>query len=462
MKNRHSFLACIVPWRSVPLVLASVLCTSLYAPFDRAIWIDEFLHFAFASFDTTADAWAAIKRSASNVNHGQTGIYMLVNYWTLKYFGADLLYLRAPSLVSGVLLCYFSGTLLKIRGFGLVWQVFAVFIVSCQVELMYYAGEARPYMPLATATMGTLVYYLASEQQRASLELKIIGVFSVTLGVLMHPYFSLYWLAIALFGFCLSWFEGKTELNAKGLLRGINLPLCVFGSIIYFIVASQTWLTGSPSFDRNPFHFMPQAELPRLIIWQHATFMGSYEAGVKLLFFASLTSLGFVFCRKKLQINIKPVIAATLLIWLALGLTVLLSLLSFYQNYWILTRQWLASIALVSIGFVWFAAEFLKIIIGFLPRLLRQISEALFFLLLALYCWQNNQSNLSARWNELAAHLKRPEAVQQTDRQPTMVTCPIDPHLWVEFANRNIKAGGPVWPIFQYYYSSKDNPYCSK
>lgn len=435
---------------------------SLYAPFDRVIWIDEFLHFAFASFDITADAWAAIKRSASNVNHGQTGIYMLVNYWTLKYFGADLLYLRAPSLVSAVLLCYFSGTLIKIRGFGLVWQVFAVFIVSCQVELMYFAGEARPYMPLATATMGTLVYYLASEQQRASLELKIIGIFSVLLGVLMHPYFSLYWLAIVLFGFWVSWLEGETELNAKGLLRRINLPLCVFGSIIYFTVASQTWLRGSPSFDRNPFHFMPLSELPRLFVWQHSTFMGTYEASVWGLFLVSLTSLGFVFCRKKLQVDIRPVIAATLLIWLALGLTVLLSLLSYYQNYWILTRQWIASIALVSIGFVWFAAEFLKTVIGFLPRPMRQISEALFFLLLALYCWRNNESNISARWNELTTHLKRPEAVQQTDLQPTMVTCPIDPHLWVELANRNIKAGGPVWPIFQYYYSSKDNPYCLK
>ncbi len=456
--RKFQSLISLVSWQIVLIVVASVLSVLLYASLDRSIWIDEFLHFAFGSFDTTSDAWRAIKKSTSNINHGQTGIYMLLNYWTLKYFGASIVVLRAPSLVSAVLLCYFSAVLLRNRGFGLVWQVFSIFIVSCQVELMYFAGEARPYMPLASATMGTLVYYLASEQQRASLEIKIIGVFSVLLGVLMHPYFSLYWLAIVLFGL----WEGETELNAKDLLRSINLPLCVFGSIIYFTVASQTWLTGSPSFDRNPFQFMPQSELLRLLIWQHSTFMGSYEAGVRSLFFASLISLGFVFFRKKLQIDVRSVIAGTLLIWLALGLTALLSILSYYQNYWILTRQWLASIALVSVGFVWFAATLLKIIIGFLPRPLRQISEALFFLLLALYCWQNNQSNLSARWNELSAHLKRPEAVQQADPQPTKVTCPIDPDLWVEFANRNIKAGGPVWPIFQYYYSSKDNPYCSK
>lgn len=436
-----------------------LICVLLFASIGRPIWIDEFLHFTFASFDTTSSAWNAITPTLSNINHGQTGIYMLVNYWLLNIFGAEILALRAPSLISAFLLCYFSAIFLRIRGHGLAWQIFAIFIMFCQVELMYFAGEARPYMPLATASVGTLLYYLASAKQRSLTSVRFIGWFSVLLGVLIHPYFSIYWFAMAAFGLWVAWFNQDIRLTPRNIIEYVNIPLCITGSVIYFALASQTWLTGSPVFDRDPFQYMHRNELFYLFIWQHTTFLGPTRGGEKLLFVALIFLLIFAFLPLKIKNIFRSAVPPIILIYLALSLSSILSLLSYYQNYWILTRQWVASIALVAVGFSWLCAELTVILGKALSDRNYRSANFVFLISLVIFCWEVSFPKTKALWSDLTKYLNT-VAISTHNGSPDKISCPISPDTWVEMANKNLAEGTPVWKIFRFYYSSAGNPYC--
>ena len=87
-------------WMSGLLLLCLTMIL-LYGPFGRPIWIDEFLHFAVGSHNSTREVWETIRRTTVEVNHGQTGFYILLDYWLMKLFGANLLALRVPSILSG-------------------------------------------------------------------------------------------------------------------------------------------------------------------------------------------------------------------------------------------------------------------------------------------------------------------------------------------------------------------------
>ena len=443
------------------MCIASVLGTLLYTPFGKPIWIDEFLHFAFASFDSTEEAWAAIKRSTSGVNHGQTGIYMLINYWALKVWGSDALILRAPSLICTALLYFFAAMTIKIRGYGFIWQIGAVFILFGQSELLYYAGEARPYMPLATAAIGTLAYAVASPDQRATLTIKLTGLFSVILGVLMHPYFSLYWAAIFVFGFWQSWLNQEVKFTLKDLLAYFNIPLCVIGTLIYFYLASQTWLTGSPVFALDPFQFMRRTDIYRLFIYNHTTFLGVHTRGEFFLYLSLTPLVLYLFCPSRLKSLVRPLLPPAVLLWLALGLTFFISLMSYYQNYWILTRQWVASIAIVAVAFAWLMAALFQILERTVPVRFRQGLIALLFLLLTIYCWRASEHNAKVRWASLLDNYGK-ATVQQFDLKLGALQCPIQPEVWVDLANANINSRSSVSPLFKYYYSGTENPYCAK
>jgi hypothetical protein len=452
LANRLFFFETILTWVICALVVL------LYASLGRPIWIDEFLHFAFAAFGSTSEAWNAIKQSTVSVNHGQTGIYMLVNHWLLKLFGAEILALRAPSLISAFLLCYFAALFVKMRGYGFAWQIFSIFIMCCQAELMYFSGEARPYMPLAAAAVGVLLYYLASSTQRELTAVKMLGWFSVLFGVLMHPYFSIYWLALVCFGLWVSWLNNEITLKPRSVMKYLNIPLCVVGAVIYFALASQTWLVGSPIFDRDPFHFMPRSELPHLLIWHHTTFLGPFQGGEIFMLSCLVVLMILIFLPKKIKHYFKLILPPIVLIFTALGLTLALSYLSYHQNYWILTRQWVASIALVAVGFVWLCAAVVSILLKALPIAMRQNGHFAALVLIVFGCWQLNEENLRARWRESVTAVTMPAASINID-PPKQVQCPISPDTWVELANKNLKANTSVWPIFKFYYSS-GNTYC--
>jgi hypothetical protein len=58
-----TFLASDNSLSNTIVVVVSVAIIALYSGYNRPIWIDEFLHFAFAAFSSTSEAIAAIHRS---------------------------------------------------------------------------------------------------------------------------------------------------------------------------------------------------------------------------------------------------------------------------------------------------------------------------------------------------------------------------------------------------------------
>jgi hypothetical protein len=448
-------------WQTVVLWLICIVCVWPYASYGRGIWFDEFLHFAMGSIESTEEAWRAITRSTANVNHGQTGVYMLLNYWSIKLFGTSAQFLRAPSLLSACFLYYFASIFLKLRGYDFKWQIFVIFVLFCQFELFYFSGEARPYMPLAAATVGTLVYASANAQQRTQSSIRFIGIFSVFWGALIHPYFALYWLVVFVFGFWMSCFNYQKKFCLSDLISFFNFPLCLAGAVVYFGVASETWLYNSLTFDRDPFLWIKRENLFWQFIEQHTPFVGSYVRGKILLIIAIISPVIFIFLPTQLKPILRPLVPPTVLILIAIFMSILLSLISYFQQYWILTRQWVGSFALLAVAFAWLCAESVKIIVNLSPRQLSRHSEVLGFSVIVLCCWHINLPNTMERWKVVVDSLKSQPAYQ-FEFPPEKIICPISVLTWVDLANKNINSQTPIWPIFKYFYNEFDNPFCER
>lgn len=460
------------------LLLLCLFCVVLNSSFGRPLWIDEFLHFAFGSYETTSEAWSMISQSILGINHGQTGIYMIVDYWLMQIFGANTFWLRFPSIISGLFLFLATLYLFHLWKMPFWWQVMGILALSSQTQLMYYVGEARPYMPLVTATVCTLAYYSTPLPQRKSPILVCFGVFSILTGVLFHPYFSVYWLAIVLFTYVYQLIETGEKFSINSLLEHINIPLAVIGTIVYFYVGSLTWLRGRPEFEFtfDPFQLMKKDTLIIAFIkWGHFEFLQKLLDPFLLVpaFIIILIILSvMIFSTKISKIHLRDIICPVLLIIIALGISLFLSYVSFRSNYWILTRQWVASIALVALGFMWLAYR--------ISKLLSKIHVTLAFLWMIL-CFVpiGVKFNEVARTNYqlLGERLAETLVLSQKDQDSFKNLASIDyfekpetlkswlskigsanksgqstSDYWVSLANKNIQQGGKVWKGFRSFY----------
>src|SRR5262245_22376230 len=101
--------------------LLFLLLFAMIVTMPKGIWADEVLHFAWGAFPSTAQAVELIFRSVGEkMNHGQTGIYMLLDHLALKHFGASYFALRFPSYFSFVLGLWAGFLFLRNLGFSLL------------------------------------------------------------------------------------------------------------------------------------------------------------------------------------------------------------------------------------------------------------------------------------------------------------------------------------------------------
>ena len=432
--------------RIIVLAIGSYMLLS-YSSFTRPIWIDEFLHFALGSHRTTAEAWQSISETVPTLNHGQTGIYMLVDYWLLQMGGANLFLLRLPSMLAGVLLLASVTRIAEEKRFGLLGTLLILACFFAQKNLMNFAGEARPYFPLAAATVGTLAFYLVPRERRGFLT-NTLGIVSIVLGVAFHPYFPLYWFSLATFGF-LTYTRPTITLDcARAFLRHCNLLVSIPAAIAYFTLAKLTWLRGSPVFEMDPFQWVKRDGLLTTFISDgHFQFLGHFwREGLLVI---AICAIGFAVPRLRIDPTYRRLAAPILLIALALVLSLALSAISYHRHYWILPRQWVASMALSCVGFVWLTIE----LAGFLSKTARFLGFpaylALGFVLFPLIV-QIHKATQADRDAVLTAVL-----VDRTNpplSAPPLET-PRNNDEWVALANANISAGGDVWPIFRRFYA---------
>jgi hypothetical protein len=451
-------------FKSTDIVLISIciIFVGLSSSFGRPIWIDEFLHFALGGFSSSSEAWGVIRESIKGINHGQTGVYMLLDYWLLKIFGANLFWLRFPSIFSAFVAFLGSIYLFNVWKMSFWWRLIGIFALFSQSTLLYYAGEARPYMPLVAATICTLLYYSIPTTERNRIVISMIGWFSVLGGILFHPYFPVYWFLICSFTYLSKTFSNE-KLSVSAFVKHCDLPLSIVGSTIFFSLGKATWLQGRPNFKAenfDPFQWVSREDLVNNFVQiSHLQFFDPYAYWFLYLVFGLF--LISVLTRNTLPLRWKPYLESLIepasLIFVSMGISILLGFISYYQTYWILPRQWVASIALCSIASVWLANRLFKF--------LRQIHIVIALLWMIFFSspilintYKITKTQFQEMETRLADHSKLsiPDIDSEDIDVSRLTECSVSVQVcndkWVELANTNIRQGGKVWEVFSNFY----------
>jgi hypothetical protein len=323
---------------------------------------------------------------------------------------------------------------------------------------MSFAGEARPYMPLAAAAVGMLAYYLAPAAMRGRPWVEMGGWIAVLLGASMHPYFGLYWLAVFIFAHGLVLLEGDVKPTLKLLLWHVNLPLSLVGTAVFLWIGSLSWLRGGPAFKFDPFAWLGPRQVLENIVLFHTEFSGEHTLANGLLRLAwmgvagVLVLMGFVLPRR-LKSPLQSLFAPAVLFWLSIGLTVVLCWLSYRRNYWILARQWVASIALATVASIWLWGELARLLARWRSWVgAAMVALPLCFLVIA--AMDAGGEKLKSFQNDFAAQSAQPSVDEPKPNAPLSDN---SPETWVRMANQNIRQGGPVWAYFRHYYAEESN-----
>ncbi|MBW6396935.1 hypothetical protein KPL78_03700 [Roseomonas sp. HJA6] len=427
----------------------------LHASLGRPIWIDEFTHFAYAAEPTTREAWSLFLATADNIQHGQTGIYIILNYWTLNYLGLDATLLRLPSILSGVFLFSSAIMLFRVLGFSVLWQIVVVAALTGQHLLMYLLGEARPYAPIPAASAGLLLYYVARPQHPESWGMLLFGIFTAVFGTTMHVYFAVYWPVVCLVAYVHHRAVTHEAFSLRSLIRFANPGLVALGAGLYLLLGALTWLRGQPNLGLDPFEWLrQQGPLANFTNYSHTQFLdGSYA--IAAIFTAA--AMGALLLPAGLRGSAARLQAPALLVLLSLLLSVLIGWISYMADYWILPRQWVGSIALVAIGVVWFWAEAARLWARLTPLLGWALCG-----IAALIVSSQALNIIGVRLAELRTRLAEapavppPEACEPPGALDLANMSNEDRNaVMVDLANRNIACGGPIWVVFRGYYTSQ-------
>ena len=420
----------------------------LFGSWGKPIWIDEFVHFAIGAQHSTVEALEAIYLTTAKLNHGQTGFYILLDYWLLKIFGANLWALRLPSLLSALWVLLSGILLLRTRGFGWSWLYLLVLSAMGQSTFISFAAEARTYMPLAAASAGTLAYYMIPIDARRQPLITLFGWASVFWGVLMHPYFSIYWAAIWLYSYWYQCWQNNLTFGFRTAFTHVNLKLSILGTFVFFLLGSLTWMKRRADLGFDPFRYISiDIYIPVFLNHSHFEFVRPL-GGVIIAGGTTLLVLTFAFLGQSTKENLRSLVPASALIVVAMLLSIVLSLISFFSDYWILQRQWLASMGLVTIGVVWLIAEASRIAYRTRPIIATAIYPAflLYVVIMLLPGIWGSYQRLDSYWKSVAAYAGK-------DLSPQVPEEPLRGNAaWVAAAKENLKAGGEVWPVFKSFY----------
>lgn len=352
------------------LVAIISLITGLYMGLWRGSWFDELLHFAMGGM-TFEYLVRTIDYTTIHVNHGQTGFYMLVDWVLLQLFGASVFVLRLPSIASGVILLVSVVVFLRSKGFSWRWQALGLMVIGANESLVFYMGEARPYMPLAASAVVMLAYYSLKGEIRRTWWGRTLGFVGFLIGAAMHPYWIFIWFGVAAFSLIDSRLSGSSPRSPREIWRFFAPGFVIPSLLIYLFLGQLTWMRRVINFgwDRDSLYNWPS--LINALIQDHFAFLpylyprrfgtGEINAGVVipvLLIAVVILTISVLATRKSLWTP--RLLAPALLLLLAIGTSVFVSYLSYRSQYIIFERQWVAGMALSGVAITWFFAEWWK------------------------------------------------------------------------------------------------------
>lgn len=431
------------------LHLISLLLVVVFSSFNRPIWFDEFLQFAFASH-ALPESMELMATTSATINHGQTGFFSLLNVLSLQASGADLIGLRLISYVATYLLLVSSWTLIGNMGLGTGWKILGLFAIGANGQgtgLMYFAGEARPYMLLASTVMATFAFYTAPQARGRRTGYLLLGAYGIIVGFLNHPYYIGYWAAAVIFGYLVRIFRDRKKFSVRDFVQFLVPALSIAGLMSYVIVGSLTWMRSSPSLQLDPWRYLSPLDFVLSVFRSHAaawaTDVGPGVTGgapLIIMLLALLTAL------------IRPgeerrmILLAGGLVALGALTTLGISGLSYLREYWILPRQWVGGMALSTIGMVWLTAEITRAWSVRWPR-----SVAVF---IAGFGLVTATSFFSAAQTEFEGFVANEAYWSELGNQGLTVEELIETENWVEAANLNVLHGGRLHPDFRFFYDS--------
>jgi hypothetical protein len=332
--------------------LAGVVLAA-YASIGRPLWIDEFVHFALGGLDPLEAMATIVGTTGPNVNQGQTGVYLFFDYWMMYVFGANLFMLRLPSLVSSALMLWAAVVFLRLKGYGPVWGALVILAFAAQGSFMYYAGEARPYMPLAAACVLTLAYFQFPMVERRTWIARTFGIVGILGGALSHPYYAVYGVLIAAFSLWDAGLLSRPRAGRKDILAFVNLRLVLPAVSLYVIVGLLTWAKGRPDDPLDPWYwFGGISGGVDAFVLAHVELLQAVQMPTAVALLAVVLTLSVVTWTAGGQVAAAPLV----LIGLAVGTSLLITVASIVGAYWVFVRQWVAGMALVAVGLVWLLA----------------------------------------------------------------------------------------------------------
>ncbi len=426
------------------------------------MWIDEYLHFAFGGMNFFEAIKVLESSTGSGVNWGQTGTYLLMDNLLLNLFGANLLALRLPSILSSFVLIIAAIYFLRLKGQNLFFQWLVVFAFFAQSSLMYYAGESRPYMPMSSAAVAALAFYAMPISKRSTFIGYFLAFWSFIWGALMHPYWPGFLALIIAFSLWIQRQSGNQQSDRRSVFRFIGLPWLIAGGVIYLTVAAFTWAKGPSPFVAPPFEFMGSATgtlqtmvsthlqplfLPSAWDIPYLPVQVQWFNTSRLLIVVTVIVISFLamISRRKYS-NIE---FAAVLIWIGISSSFLLALLTYVQSYWIVQRQWVGGMALTTVGIIWALGIIMSNYKGLgFPRFPVLVASAAIATIAfnstsALIGAVQSISHSSDAWSTYDADSRSLEELVTVTRQSGD---------WVYLGNMNIARGGPVWREVSEYY----------
>lgn len=434
------------------LVFALALLV-LYSSANRPIWYDEMVTFVISGLPNLGEVLRQMHLTTPNLNQGTTGTYWVVEYLSVSAFGAHWWSMRLPSLLSAAWALAALYVFLRAKRVHPIVIIATPILALAYPTLWYYAGEARTYMPLVAAVLGVLAYYSLSERQRQSAWGRTLGWGSVVIGVLFHPYFLLYWPAIALFcAWQLAWIQRK-PLNARTFFTFANPALIGVGLVLGLAVGALTWMRGNIE-QPVPWNQWLGSPLPKeLLTTLFWPFMESGWLGVASA--AILGTLVVLNLSSRLPRN-QSLLPPMVLLVLAIFLSLVVTAASVLADFWVFPRQWIASQAIVLATLPWIAS----MAIASSPKGVRKAwvpvlmaSALLIPTMVTTTMWKASQLR---QWHALAAFSPyRTLNEQQLAALLDSGEFPRD-RVWMQFSQANLLNGGRAWETLGRYYTDKD------
>ncbi len=408
----------------------------------QPIWTDEILHFSIGSINQPKEAVNLLLYSLEDINHGQTGFYIFLDYLFLKFLGASQILLRMPNLIGVILIIVMLQKIFLVYNLTFLKKQSLILIIFSSASLFQAASTARPYFLLSATVFSIyLIYLLKFVFQK---NYKLLDIIVTLIGVLFHPYFIVYMLVFHLIFAKKKFFASFTLIQISAIFLYLFLYIFTFGK-------------GRPDFSNFQVLLWigDGLNLPLKFIASHLTLFNQTqlnflsEPQIILIgtTFLTLTILVLLTVFKSRGNKNRHIFYLTILVLMLIS--IFISFISFWNNYWIIPRQWIGSQPLIA--FVIFLIfdqskiEHTQLSVGgvALKKLFISIYITFFALMAFQYHFQYQQIKV---WRE--------ETLQNYEMCEVLNLTQLNSEVDLSrLVHCNINLGGQVWSSFYSVYA---------